>query len=315
MRVAVTGASGFVGTALSDWLISRGHSVVGVTRGRRAADPRVMMRTIAGLDDLQGLRRAFYSVDVVVHLAARVHVMRDNAADPLSNCRCVNVDGTRAAHAAARDAGVRRFVFLSSVKAMGEGRALPYRESDAPEPVDPYGSSKLEAEQALLGLGGSTGIEVVMIRPPLVYGPGVRANFAALMRAVMRGVPLPFGAVNNRRSLVAIDNLVDLINTCVEHPAAANETFFVSDGEDLSTPELVRRLARAMGRRARLFPVPTSVLMAGATLMGKRYVAQRLLGSLQVDISKAQRLLGWTPPVSVDEGLRRAVQPLVSKAM
>ena len=314
MRIAITGASGFVGTALTDWLISRGHSVVGLTRGGGAADPRVMTRTITGLDDSQGLRRAFDSAHVVVHLAARVHVMRDNAADPLAECRRVNVDGARAAHAAARDAGVRRFVLLSSVKAMGEGRALPYRESDPPAPADPYGISKLEAEQALLALAASTGIEVVIIRPPLVYGPGVGANFAALMRAVARGVPLPLGAVNNRRSLVAIDNLVDLINTCVEHPAAANEIFLVSDGEDLSTPELVRRLARAMGRPARLIPVPVPLLLAGAMLLGKRDVARRLLGSLQVDISKARSLLGWTPPVSVDEGLRRAVQSLGAKA-
>jgi nucleoside-diphosphate-sugar epimerase len=205
-------------------------------------------------------------------------------------------------------AGVKRFVFLSSVKVNGEsGR---YTEADPPAPEDAYGISKHEAEAALRAIAQDTGMDVVIIRPPLVYGPGVRANFLALMRAVSRGIPLPLGAVNNRRSLVALSNLVDFIITCIEHPAAANETFLLSDGEDLSTTDLIRRLAGAMGRPARLLPVPESVLIAGAALLGRRDIAQRLLGTLRVDTSKARQLLGWVPPITVDEGLRLAVAAL-----
>jgi nucleoside-diphosphate-sugar epimerase len=203
---------------------------------------------------------------------------------------------------------VKRFVFVSSVKVNGE-RGL-YTEADPPAPEDAYGISKHEAEVALRVIAKDTGMEVVIIRPPLVYGPGVRANFLALMRAVSRGIPLPLGAIDNRRSLVALSNLVDFIVACIVDPAAANETFLVSDGEDLSTADLIRRLAGAMGRPARLFPVPESVLNLGAALVGRRDIAQRLLGTLQVDISKARRLLGWEPPITVGEGLRLAVTAL-----
>ena len=315
-RVLVTGANGLIGRALVAGLLRRRTTVTAAVRREAAFPPGVSVVRFGDLGPETDWREALAGCDVVVHLAARVHVMRDDVADPLTAYRGVNVAGTLALARQAAAAGAKRFIFVSSVKVNGEGTqpGRPFRETDVPAPVDPYGVSKLEAEQALLALAASTGIEVVVIRSPLVYGPGVRANFAALMRAVARGVPLPLGAVNNRRSLVAIDNLVDLIDTCVEHPAAANEIFFVSDGEDLSTPELVRRLAHAMGRPARLFPMPASVLMAGAMLLGKREVAQRLLGSLQVDISKARSLLGWTPPVNVDEGLRRAVQGLGAKA-
>jgi nucleoside-diphosphate-sugar epimerase len=245
-------------------------------------------------------------VDIVVHLAARVHVMRDSATDPLAEFRRVNVAGTERLALAAATAGVRRFVFLSSVKVNGEKGG--YNESDPPAPQDAYGISKHEAELGLRVIAAETGMEVVIIRPPLVYGPGVKANFHVLLWAVARGVPLPLGAIHNRRSLVALDNLVDIIVTCIDHPAAANQTFLVSDGEDLSTTELIRHLARAMGRPARLIPVPASVLMAGATLLGKREVAARLCGSLQVDITKARELLGWLPPITMDEGLRRAAE-------
>lgn len=200
-------------------------------------------------------------------------------------------------------------VFISSVKVNGEstqaGRA--FTETDEPNPQDAYGQSKHEAEQCLRQLAADTGMEVVIIRPPLVYGPGVKANFSALMRAVRRGWPLPLGAVRNQRSLVALDNLVDFIVTCITHPQAANQTFLVSDGQDLSTPELVRGMARAAGVPARLLPVPVWALQAGATLLGKRDAVQRLCGNLQVDISKTRNLLGWVPPISSDEGLRRAV--------
>jgi nucleoside-diphosphate-sugar epimerase len=235
-------------------------------------------------------------------------MMSEAIVNPLAEYRRVNVAGTSAFARQAAAAGVKRFVFLSSVKVNGEsGR---YTEADPPAPEDAYGISKHEAEAALRAIAKDTGMDVVIIRPPLVYGPGVRANFLALMRAVSRGIPLPLGAVNNRRSLVALGNLVDFIVTCIEHPAAANETFLLSDGEDLSTTDLIRRLAAAMGRPARLLPVPESVLIAGAALLGRRDIARRLLGTLQVDTSKAGQLLGWVPPITVDEGLRLAVATL-----
>jgi nucleoside-diphosphate-sugar epimerase len=235
--------------------------------------------------------------------------MHDTEADPLTAFRAVNVGGTLNLARQAATAGVKRFVFISSVKVNGEstlpGRA--FTEADAPKPQDAYGQSKHEAEQGLRQLSADTGMEVVVIRPPLVYGPGVKANFAALMRAVQRGWPLPLGAVHNQRSLVALDNLVDFIITCITHPQAANQTFLVSDGQDLSTTELVRGMAQAAGVPARLLPVPVWALQAGASLLGKGDAVQRLCGNLQVDISKARSLLGWLPPVSVEEGLRRAM--------
>jgi nucleoside-diphosphate-sugar epimerase len=200
-------------------------------------------------------------------------------------------------------------VFISSVKVNGESTepGQAFAETDVRAPQDAYAVTKHEAEQGLRQIATDTGMEVVIIRPPLVYGPGVKANFAALIRAVQRGWPLPLGAVHNQRSFVALDNLVDFIVTCLEHPAAANETFMVSDGEDLSTPDLIRRMARAMNRPARLLPVPVWALKAGASLLGKGDAVQRLCGNLQVDIAKARSFLGWVPPVSVEEGLRRAM--------
>jgi nucleoside-diphosphate-sugar epimerase len=255
---------------------------------------------------------ALINVGSVVHLAARVHLLHDPDPKPLAAYRAVNVDGTLNLARQAAAAGVKRFVFVSTVKVNGEYSApgSPFAESAAPCPQDAYGQSKLEAEQGLRQICAETGMEFVIIRPPLVYGPGVKANFAALMRAVQLGWPLALGAVSNRRSLVALDNLADFIVTCATHPKAANQTFMVSDGNDLSTTELVRGLARAASVPARLMPVPVWALEAGATLLGKRGEVRRLCGSLQVDISKARNLLGWTPPISVEEGLRRAVKGL-----
>jgi nucleoside-diphosphate-sugar epimerase len=266
-------------------------------------------RVIGAIDGETDWSAALGAQDIVIHLAARVHVMSDTAADPLTAFRLVNVQGTLNLARQAATAGVKRFVFLSSVKVNGE-YTLPgqaFAESDAPKPQDGYGISKHEAEQGLRQLAVDTGMEVVIIRPPLVYGPGVKANFASLMRAVQRGWPLPLGAVHNQRSLVALDNLVDFVVTCVAHPQAANQTFFVSDGHDLSTTALVRGMAQAAGVPARLIPVPVWVLQAGATVMGKGESVQRLVGNLQVDISKARTLLGWRPPITVEEGLHRAL--------
>ncbi len=236
--------------------------------------------------------------------------MDDQAKDPLAEFRAVNVAGTLNLARQAVSAGVKRFVFISSIKVNGEGTASgkPYTADDTPMPVDPYGISKLEAEQGLQALSQETGMEVVIIRPVLVYGPGVKANFRSMMSWLRKGIPLPLGATGNKRSLVAVDNLVDLIATCIDHPAAANQTFLVSDGEDLSTTQLLQRMGKALGRPARLLPVPASLLQAGAAMLGKRAIAQRLCGSLQVDIGKTRELLGWAPPVSVDDALRKTAR-------
>ena len=254
---------------------------------------------------------ALKSVKQIVHLAARVHVMSDQSADPLSEFRRVNVEGTANLARQAAAAGVRRFVFVSSIKVNGEftQAGCPFTADDDPAPKDPYGVSKHEAEQVLREIVADTGMEVVIIRPPLVYGPGVKANFESMMRWLARGVPLPLTAVTqNLRSLVALENLVDLIVTCLSHPAAANQTFLVSDCEDLSTAGLLRRMGAALGNPACLFYVPHSLLKLGAQVVNKPGIYQRLCGSLQLDVAKTRQLLGWTPPVSVDEGLRRAAE-------
>jgi len=248
--------------------------------------------------------------EAVVHLAARVHVMKDESSDPLSEFRRSNVDGTENLARQAAQAGVKRFVFISSVKVNGESTqpGQPFTPADAPAPQDDYGLSKFEAEQALWQVARSTGMEVVIIRPPLVYGPGVKGNFARMVHWVRQGVPLPLGAVHNRRSLLALDNLVDFIALCANperSPQAANQTFLVSDGDDVSTTELLRRVAHAYGVPARLLPVPLGLMHAAARLLGKAAEADRLLGSLQVDASKARNLLGWVPPVTMQAQLRQ----------
>lgn len=315
--ILVTGANGFVGTALCHHLVTSGAGVRGTMRRLERFCAQIDSMEYAQIGEIgpaSDWSKALEGVGVVVHLAARVHVMRDKTADRLAAFRTVNVEGALNFARQAAKAGVHRFIYLSSVKVNGE-QTLPnqlFTEQDAPAPRSPYGISKCEAEEGLCTLARQTNMEVVIIRSPLVYGPGVKANFHALLRAVVRGIPLPLGAIHNRRSLVALDNLVDFIITCSNHPAAANQTFLVSDGEDLSVPELIRRMARALGRPARLIPVPTAVLIAGATLLGKREVAARLCDSLQVDITKARKMLGWTPLVSVDEGLRQTAEHYVS---
>lgn len=253
--------------------------------------------------------------DVVIHSAARVHVMDDQSADPLAEFRKINVDGTLNLARQAAASGVKRFIFISSIKVNGEGTApsKPYTAFDTPAPQDPYGVSKMEAEQGLREIAQQTGMEVVVIRPVLVYGPGVKANFRSMMNWLNKGVPLPLGTIHNKRSLVSLDNLVDLIVTCIDHPAAANQTFLVSDGDDLSTTEMLRRMGEALGKRPRLVPVPAWCLETAAAVLGKRAVAQRLCGSLQVDISHTCDTLGWTPPVSVDEGFRAAASAFLNE--
>ena len=314
MKVLVTGGNGFVGRATASRLQGKpGLTVVRAVRSARATldplAPAVVVGDLDGQTDWSGL---LSGVDAVVHTAARVHVMKDAASDPLAEFRRVNVQGTLHLARQAAQAGVRRFVFISSIKVNGEVTrpGHPFTAQDLPAPVDAYGLSKQEAEAGLRDIAHQTGMEVVILRPPLIYGPGVKANFAALMRAVQLGWPLPLGAVPNQRSLVGLDNLVDLIAVCLLHPRAANQTFLVSDGHDLSTSELVQGLARAAGVSARLLPVPLWVLQAGASLLRRGDAMQRLCGNLQVDISQTETVLDWRPPVSVETGFRRAFAPL-----
>lgn len=248
--------------------------------------------------------------DCVVHLAARVHVMRDAATDPLAEFRATNTAGTLNLAEQAARSGVRRFIFLSSIKVNGEWTTSghPFRADDSAQPADPYGISKREAEDGLRRIASLTGMEAVIIRPVLVYGPNVRGNFLSMLRWISRGIPLPLGGLRNRRSLVFLENLVDLVMTCIAHPAAANQTFLVSDGEDLSTTELLRRTALAMGKPSRLIPVPAGLLEAGAEVVGRRDLAQRLCRSLEVDIAKTRQMLDWSPPVGFDSGLAATVR-------
>lgn len=309
--VLVTGATGFVGHALFVSLVGS-RTLRGVVRkhGENALLEGGQFVT-GNLSADFDWSDALIDVSVIVHCAARVHVMNEESSDPLAEFRRVNVDGTLSLARQAAERGVRRFVFVSSIKVNGDHSqpGHPFTADQTPAPGDPYGISKWEAEAELRALSHETGMEVVIIRPPLVYGPGVRANFLAMMRWLQRGVPLPLGGVTEtRRSLVFLDNLTDLIVTCIDHPAAANQTFLVSDDEDLSTAALLRRMADVLGRPARLISVPVGLIVLGAKLIGRPGIAQRLCGSLQVDIGKTKALLDWSPPFSVGEGLRRTAE-------
>ncbi len=311
--ILVTGSTGFVGRALLERLAkdrSPADILAAVRRLNSDSPHGVSSVQVTDLLPATDWHPALQDVQEVVHCAARVHVMNDKSADPLAEFRRINVQGTANLARQAAAAGVRRFVFLSSIKVNGEFTVAgkSFTSDDPPAPADPYGVSKHEAEQLLRQIGADTGMEIVIIRPPLVYGPGVKANFASMMRWLIRGVPLPLAAfTGNRRSLVALDTLVDLIVTCLHHPAAANQTFLVCDGEDLSTADLLTRMAAALGRPSRLFYCPPALLQLGSAIVNKSGMYQRLCGSLQLDITKTRQLLGWNPPVSVDEGLRRAV--------
>lgn len=266
-------------------------------------------RVVGDLTDPDGASGRLEGLDAIVHAAARVHVMHDRAEDPLAEYRRANVAGTLGLAEAAAAAGVRRFVFVSSIKVNGErtARGRPFRPDDPPAPVGPYGRSKLEAERGLHKLGQTSGLEVVVVRPVLVYGPGVKANFRALMALAGRAIPLPLGGIANRRSLVFLGNLTDLIATGLTHPAAVGRVFLAADAEAVSTPELVTALAHAQGKRSWLPRVPVWLLAAAGRVTGRQAAVARLNQSLEVDISDAARRLDWTPPYALAEGLAATV--------
>ncbi|MCX7100054.1 MAG: SDR family oxidoreductase [Methylobacter sp.] len=305
--VLVSGANGFVGTALCAELLRSGQSVRAAVRSATTQVVNAQNVSVGEINGETDWTNALFNTKTVIHLAARVHVMKDNSEYPLKASRIVNVDGTLNLARQAAKAGVQRFIFISSIKVNGEGTRLgkPYTAEDEPAPLDPYGISKHEAEVGLLQLATETGMEVVILRPTLIYGPGVKGNFQTMLRCLEMGIPLPLGAIYNKRSFIALDNLVNLIIICMAHPAAANQTFLASDGEDLSTTELLKHLGKALDKPAKLIPLPVCVLKLVANLMGRGDVAQRLCDSLQVDISKTQDLLEWNPLVSVDDGLRK----------
>lgn len=320
-RILVTGAKGFVGNHLCGVLADKGYAVRAAVRAAASTSNNNSRRVaiscegaaevvfVRDLADQDGWVTALSDIDTVVHLAARVHVMRENCSDALDEFRRINRDATERLARQAAVAGVRRFVYLSTVKVNGEQTFdKPFRETDPPHPEDAYSISKWEAEQALKRVSEESGLEVAVVRPPLVYGPGVKGNFLTLLRLVRTGLPLPFASINNRRSFVSFDNIVDLIATCVEHPGASGEVFLAADGEDLSTPDLIRRIARSMGKRNPLFPFPPSLLRAASHLVRKRPVCDRLCGSLTVDAGKAKNLLGWKPVASVDDSIDQMVR-------
>ena len=308
MRVLVTGAGGFVGSAVVKRLLADGVEVAGATR-RPAGEP--WQSKSPDLGPHADWRALLAGAEVVVHAAARAHVLSETAGDPLSVFREINTAGTAALAAQAAEAGVRRFIFLSSIGVNGNRTTQPFTESDRPQPREPYAVSKLEAEQALWRTAAQTGMEVVVLRPPLVYGPGAPGNLGRLVAAVRRGALLPLGAVtHNRRTLVGLDNLVDLVTVCLTHPAAAGQVFLAGDAEDLSTTDLLRRIARSFGVPPRLLPAPVWLLRTGGTLLGRSSTIRSLCDSLQVDIAKARNLLGWAPPLDVDEGLQHMARDL-----
>ncbi len=309
MRLLLTGATGFLGAAIEKRLVNDANHRL-MLAVRRAASKSLLNTKSVLVGDLSAntdWSSALSDIDVVIHTAARVHVMNDKAGDPLEEFRKVNFEGTMALAHQAVQAGVKRFIFISSIKVNGEETlpGKPFTAADMPNSEDPYGVSKAETEEALLQLAASTGLEVVIIRPPLVYGPGVKANFYSMIKWVDKGVPLPFGAVNNKRSLVALDNLVSFIVCCISHPKAANEIFLISDREDVSTTELLKKVAKSLEKKSLLIPVPVSLMTLFSRLLGKGNVANRLFSSLQVDSSKAYELLGWSPVISMDEQLKK----------
>ncbi|PKO54938.1 MAG: NAD-dependent dehydratase [Betaproteobacteria bacterium HGW-Betaproteobacteria-2] len=304
MKYLLTGASGFVGRALVERLKLHGDIVVEVGR-RQSTGSTGCFYQVNDISVDTDFAEAFDGCDAVIHLAARVHVMHDSVTDPLAAFQAVNLHGTVNLARQAAKAGVRRFVYVSSIKVNGEYTgSQPFTEADGPQPQDPYAVSKWQAEQALHEIGRETGMEIVIVRPPLVYGSGVKANFYSLLKLVSKRLPLPLGSIRNRRSMIYVGNLTDALITCATHPAAAGQTYLVSDGEAVSTPQLVKAIAVAMHCPDRVFPFPLSVMRFFASLIGKSSAVDRLTQSLEVGSSKIEKELGWRPPYSMQQGLQ-----------
>jgi nucleoside-diphosphate-sugar epimerase len=310
MKILITGADGFVGAALCNRLRNEAVPLCGVVRRLKSTLDGDRFVEVGDISASTDWSPALQDVTEVVHLAARVHFMNESSPDPLAEFRRVNVEGTVNLARQAAAHGVSRFVFLSSIKVNGEltGAGQPFTATDAPSPEDPYGVSKCKAEQKLWQIATETGMEVVVLRPPLVYGPGVKGNFIRLMQLIDKQVPLPLGAIQNQRSLIYLDNLVDAIRVCLTHPKAAGKTFLVSDEDDVSTPGLIRRIAAAMGRRPLLLPVPVSLMKWASAFFGKKAAVDRLLGSLCVDMTPLREELGWNPPYTMQAGLETTAQ-------
>jgi nucleoside-diphosphate-sugar epimerase len=313
MKILVTGANGFVGSQLSEALAKSGHEVRNTARSLASNSSTTRELIICDLESADNLDHLTTGCDAIVHLAGRAHVMSDDPATSESLYVSANVDVTKKLAQSASRTGVKRMILMSSVKVNGESTTIntPFTAQDIPNPQDPYGRSKTQAEQALWEITSTSDLEGVVIRPPLVYGPGVRANFASLIGIVGRGLPLPLGSIQNKRSFVSLDNLVDLISTTVQSPNAAGNTFLVSDGHDLSTPELVRSIASALDQSPKLFPFPSALLKLAATASGKRGAYDRLCGSLTVDIALTKQKLSWTPPFTVQDSMQRTVDAFI----
>ena len=306
LTILITGANGFVGKKLCAELLQHEYAIRSAVRLPSNLDNNFEETVVGSIEAGTDWAPTLKNIDVVIHLAARVHVMNDHAPDAMAEFRKVNVEGTLALAEQAVKAGVKRFIYVSSIKVNGELTQVdkPFTEQDAANPQDAYAISKYEAELGLLQIAQQAAMAVVIIRPPLVYGPGVKSNFASMLRAVNRRVPLPLGAIHNKRSFVYVGNLVSLIECCIRHPEAKNQVFLVSDGHDLSTTQLLQQCAIALNVQSRLLAIPQKIIESVAAFFGKQSVVQRLSGNLQVDISKADALLGWKPPVSVADGLK-----------
>ena len=309
MKVLVTGATGFIGQAVVTQLLGQNHQLIATTRSISSAMPTsVKQIQISSMSSDNDWSEALQGVSKVVHLAARAHVLHEQVADPLAEFRKVNTNGTLHLAREAAKNGVERFIFLSSIGVNGNSSNKPFTELDIPNPAEDYAVSKYEAEKGLLEISHNTAMEVVIIRPPLVYGPNAPGNFANLLKWVKKGVPLPFAAVDNKRSFIALDNLVNFIIDCLGHSKAANEIFVISDDEDVSTTQLLQKVGEALGKSAWLIPIPVGLMRAVASFLGKGDVARRLFGTLQVDSSKAKDMLGWRPVVTMEEQLKTTAE-------